>query len=98
MLKLDQPRAAAMETPTTDYHPPMDLAEWAESLLRSNSYLALKNISCVFEVGILTLRGCLPSYYLKQIAQETLAPLEGLAQIDNQIAVVASGPRAVHRN
>jgi osmotically-inducible protein OsmY len=76
----------------------MDLAEWAESRLRSNAYLALKNISCAFGDGVLTLRGCLPSYYLKQIAQETLAPLEGLAQIDNQIAVVASGPRAVHRN
>jgi hypothetical protein len=76
----------------------MDLAEWAEGRLRSNSYLALKNISCEFDDGVLRLRGCLPSYYLKQIAQETLAPLEGLVQIDNQIAVVASGPRAVHRN
>jgi len=87
-----------VETPPTNVHAPMELSEWAESLLRSNSYLALKNISCEFDDGVLTLRGCLPSYYLKQVAQETLAPLERLAQIDNQIAVVASGPRAVHRN
>ena len=77
---------------------PQGIAEGAENRLRSNSYLALKNISCAFDEGVLTLRGCVPSYYLKQIAQETLAPLEGLAQIDNQIDVVASGPRAVHRN
>ena len=98
MLRLDQPRAATVKAPATVAHSPMDLAEWAESRLRSNSYLALKNISCAFDDGVLTLRGCLPSYYLKQIAQETLAPLEGLAQIDNQIDVVASGPRALHRD
>ena len=98
MLRLDQPRAATVKSLATVAHSHMDLAEWAESRLRSNSYLALKNISCAFDDGVLTLRGCLPSYYLKQIAQETLAPLEGLAQIDNQIDVVASGPRALHRN
>jgi hypothetical protein len=89
---------ATVEAPPAERLSPMDLAEWAEGRLRSNSYLALKNISCEFDDGVLRLRGCLPSYYLKQIAQETLAPLEGLVQIDNQIAVVASGPRAVHRN
>ena len=98
MLRLDQPKTPTMGTHPTDVHSPMDLAEWAETRLRSNSYLALKNISCAFDEGVLTLRGCVPSYYLKQIAQETLASLEGLAQIDNQIDVVASGPRAVHRN
>jgi osmotically-inducible protein OsmY len=93
MLRLNHSRAAPGRL-----HSPTDLAEWAEGRLRSNAYLALKNISCEVEDGVLTLRGCLPSYYLKQVAQETLAPLEGLAQIDNQIAVVAPGPREVHRN
>ena len=98
MLRLDVPRAMTVETPPTEAPAPMDLVERAESRLRSNSYLALKNISCEFGDGVLTLRGCLPSYYLKQIAQETLAPFERIAHIDNQIAVIASGPRAVHRN
>ena len=37
---------------------------------------------------MLVLRGCLPSYYLKQIAQEAVAALEGVERIDNQIQVV----------
>jgi osmotically-inducible protein OsmY len=97
MLRVDQPRVATVETPP-NHLSHLDLADWAEERLRSNSYLALKNISCEYLDGVLTLSGCLPSYYLKQIAQETLAPLEGLARIENQIAVVAPGPRPVHRN
>src|SRR5437588_10080503 len=68
-----------------------ELAEWAETRLRGNSYLALKNISCEFHDGVLTLRGCLPSYYLKQVAQETVALVAGVEQVVNQIAVVAGG-------
>ena len=37
---------------------------------------------------MLVLRGCLPTYYLKQIAQEAVAPLEGVERIDNRIQVV----------
>jgi hypothetical protein len=43
------------------------VVEGAENRLRSNSYLALKNVSCEFREGVLTLRGYLPSYYLKQM-------------------------------
>jgi len=38
--------------------------------------------------GVLVLRGCLPTYYLKQIAQEVMGDLEGVNRIDNQIQVV----------
>jgi osmotically-inducible protein OsmY len=69
--------------------PRMNLAEWAESRLRSNPYLALKNISCRFHDGVLVLQGCLPSYYLKQVAQEVVAPLTGVERIENQIEVIA---------
>jgi osmotically-inducible protein OsmY len=64
------------------------MKELAETCLRSNPYLALKNISCDWRDGVLCLRGCLPSYYLKQIAQEAVASLEGVKRIDNQIEVV----------
>jgi osmotically-inducible protein OsmY len=60
----------------------------AERRLRGNPYLALKNVSCGWLDGVLVLRGCLPSYYLKQIAQEAVAGLEGVQRIDNQIQVV----------
>lgn len=64
---------------------PVDVAE---RCLRSNPYLALKNVSCDWLGGVLVLRGCLPSYYLKQLAQEAVASLKGVARIDNQIQVV----------
>src|SRR5437867_4481465 len=64
------------------------IAERAENRLRANAYLALKNISCDFQDGVLTLRGCLPSYYLKQVAQEVVATTDGVKRIENQIEVL----------
>jgi osmotically-inducible protein OsmY len=64
--------------------------EMAERCLRSNPHLALSNnISCEYVNGVVVLRGCLPTYYLKQLAQEAIANLEGIERIDNQIQVVS---------
>jgi osmotically-inducible protein OsmY len=65
--------------------------ELAESRLRSNSYLALKNVSCAFHDGVLVLRGRVPTYYLKQIAFSAVAGLAGVHHIVDQIDV---GPPA----
>ena len=62
--------------------------ELAEQCLRGNSYLALRNISCDYLDGVLVLRGCVETYYLKQVAQEVVAHLEAAERIDNQIQVV----------
>jgi osmotically-inducible protein OsmY len=67
----------------------MEIAETAETRLRKNSFLALRNVSCSFVDGMLTLRGCLPSYYLKQVAQEIAGGVPGVAGIINQIEVVS---------
>jgi osmotically-inducible protein OsmY len=69
------------------------IAEEAEIRLRNNSYLALKNVSCEHREGVLTLRGCLPTYYLKQMAQATVARLAGVQRIVNEIEVIAGSPR-----
>ena len=70
------------------------IREVAESHLRRHSYLALKNISCECRHGQLTLRGCVPSYYLKQIAQTVVAEIDGIAGIRNEIEVI--GFRCCH--
>ncbi len=75
-------------TPSGTNHRP-ELVELAENRLRGNSYLSLKNISCEFHEGALILRGCVPSYYLKQVAQMAVTPMEGVSRIVNQIEVVA---------
>jgi hypothetical protein len=66
----------------------VSINELAERRLRSNPYLALKSLLCVYLDGVLFLRGCLPTYYLKQLAQEAVADLNGVDRIDNQIQVV----------
>jgi osmotically-inducible protein OsmY len=65
------------------------VGERAESRLRRSAYRALQHISCGFGAGVLTLRGRLPSYYLKQVAQTVAATVEGVERIDNQIEIVA---------
>ncbi len=66
----------------------VETKELAERCLHSNPYLALKNISCDYHNGVLVLRGCLATYYLKQLAQQVVVGLEGIGHIDNQIQVV----------
>jgi osmotically-inducible protein OsmY len=80
-----------MDTQTVGTAAQAKRQELAERCLRSNSYLALKNISCDYLNGVLILRGCVETYYLKQVAQEVVAGVEGLERIDNQIQVVTSG-------
>jgi osmotically-inducible protein OsmY len=72
----------------------LPIEELAERQLRGNSYLALKNLSCEYRDGALVLRGLLPTYYLKQLAQEAVAHVEGVARIENQIQVLAPDLRA----
>jgi len=67
-----------------------DVAERAESLLRRNGHLLHQNISCEFHEGVLVLRGSVPSYHLKQVAQAVVASLEEVVQIENRIEVVTS--------
>src|SRR3954447_10141027 len=73
-------------------NPPQRILEGAENCLRSNAYLALKNVTCDYHEGVLTLRGCLPTYYLKQVAQSVVAHVEGVQRIVNEIEVVTTAP------
>jgi len=86
------PASAEPATPARTPHP--GLPELAEGCLRRNPYPALKNVACDCRGGVLVLRGCLPSYYLKQVAQEAVVRLEGVQAIDNQIQVVPPASRA----
>ena len=85
------PASAEPATPTRSPQP--GLQELAEGCLRRNPYLALKNVACDCREGVLVLRGCLPSYYLKQVAQEVVARLEGVERIENQIEVLTPASR-----
>jgi len=65
----------------------MSPGELAESRLRSNAYLALKQIACDFDDGVLVLRGRVSSYYLKQVAYAAVAGLAGVRRVVDLIDV-----------
>lgn len=71
-----------------------------EGRLQRSSYGALRRICCDFQgdSGILHLRGSLPSYYLKQVAQELVGGVEGVRLVDNQIRVHGSRSNSSSRN
>jgi hypothetical protein len=51
-----------------------------------------KRISFEFRDGVLTAKGTLPSFYLKQVLQTVLRDLPGVLRIENRV-VVDAGPR-----
>jgi hypothetical protein len=68
----------------------LSLAHLAEKSIRKNPYLALRNITCESRDGVLFLRGSVPSYYLKQVAQTAVASVVGVGRIVNCIEVSRS--------
>jgi hypothetical protein len=86
------PAGTEPRTPSPD--PQAGIQAVAERALRGGPYPALKRLSCDCREGVLVLRGCLPSYYLKQVAQEVVAhQVQGVGRIDNQIQVVTPASR-----
>jgi osmotically-inducible protein OsmY len=71
------------------------LARRIEDRLRRSGYLALREVACDTRGGVVRLRGCLPSYYLKQIAQATVSEVEGVRQIINRIKVESNSDPSI---
>jgi hypothetical protein len=69
-------------------HGPM-IGRQAEIRIRRSSYLALRDVTCIARGDILLLRGRLPSQYLKQVAQEIAAAVNGVRHVHNGIEVIA---------
>ena len=59
----------------------------ATDCLHENPELAGESVSCEYQQGILVLRGQVPTYYQKRIAQEIARRLAGVGQVVNEIAV-----------
>ena len=59
----------------------------AESRLQQSAYHGVRRVKCEFNDGVLTLRGCVSSYYLKQITQTLVRGMEGVEEISNRVDV-----------
>ena len=53
------------------------------------TYRPLRDIQCEYDDGIMTLRGRVPSYFLKQMAHELVGGVLGVLRVDNQISVAS---------
>lgn len=51
-------------------------------------YPGLRGLRCDYYDGVLTIRGHVGSYYLKQIAQCLAARVPGVTSVDNQLRVI----------
>jgi osmotically-inducible protein OsmY len=60
----------------------------AQLRLRRSGYRDLHSISCEFHEGVLTLRGRVSTFYLKQLAQTLIRELDDVAEINNRLEVV----------
>jgi osmotically-inducible protein OsmY len=64
------------------------IAEAAKHRILHRAHLTHQRLWCEFHEGQLFLRGQVPSFYFKQLAQEAVAGLEGVQQVVNEIEVV----------
>ena len=62
--------------------------EEVRNALEQSGYAAIRNIVFDLDDGELTLRGQVPSYYMKQIAVAAVAKVAGVTLIYNRLKVV----------
>ena len=58
-----------------------------QARLRQSTYPSLRRISCRLGDSAVILRGRVPSYYLKQIAQNVVAAVDGVSVVQNELEV-----------
>ncbi len=59
----------------------------ATDCLLKSLYHDVTRVLCEYDHGTLFLRGRLPSFHQKQVAQEAVARVEGVTQVVNEIEV-----------
>lgn len=59
----------------------------ARKRLAQRGYFGLRQVECSFDDGTMTLRGRVPSYYYKQLAQEAVRRVEHVRRLVNRIEV-----------
>ncbi len=64
-----------------------EIAGAASMCLQASPHSFLRRVICECDRGILTLRGRVSSFYGKQLAQEAVAGVTGILQVDNKIEV-----------
>jgi osmotically-inducible protein OsmY len=61
--------------------------------LQATGYSELRDLEAIEDQGLVILRGCVSSYYLKQLAQATAMTVAGVVELRSEVQVVSP---AVH--
>jgi osmotically-inducible protein OsmY len=64
------------------------IAAQAKDLIRHQPHLSVQRIWCEYRGRRLYLRGQVPTFYLKQLAQTAVSNLDGVSQVVNEIEVL----------
>lgn len=62
-------------------------AELVQHRLRESPYFELRNLQCDNVDGQLVIRGRVPSFYLKQLAQTAVLSVDGVERIVDEVQV-----------
>ncbi len=57
-------------------------------VLKSSGYRSLAALSCRVDRGVVELGGVVSTFYLKQLAQETVLRLDQVHQVNNRVQVI----------
>jgi hypothetical protein len=81
----------ATASPLTRHDAPLpcscSAAAEAQQRLRESPYFALRTLRCDYHEGVLTVRGRVPSFYVRQMAVETLRRIKSVEQLVDRIEV-----------
>lgn len=64
-----------------------ETARAVRARLQTSGYYYLRALECDCQRGKLVLRGCLPTYYLKQVAQTLASRTPGVESVANEIEI-----------
>lgn len=65
----------------------MSLSQRIDDAIHASPYLQRRQLSFQADDGRVVLRGEVPSYFQKQIAQETIKHVDGVTSIENELVV-----------
>jgi hypothetical protein len=71
------------------HHSAPQAAGIVASRLGASPYRELRNLRCEYHDGVLTLRGRLPLFYHKQLAQQAFVGFEEVVRFEDQIEVAS---------
>lgn len=79
-------------TMKTDCSRNREIEQRAQALVNAHSLFSRRANRFEFrcEADVLTVKGSVPSFYLKQMLQSALQGLEGIRQIENDVEVVSA--------